>query len=81
MGRVVLLALRRRASWTLMFWRAALESRGPTLTFKLCGEGLGSQLLLLPQLVRLSVVHCADISKPRKLSSISVRLQWDLDSN
>ena len=61
MGRVVLLALRRRASWTLRFWLAALESRGPTHTFKLCGENSGPQLSLPPQLARLSVVHCADI--------------------
>jgi len=57
MGRVVLLALRRRGSWTLKFWGAALESRGPTLTFKLCGERSRSELSLLPQLVRLSVAH------------------------
>ena len=65
-----------------MFWRAALESRGPTLTFKLCGERSGSELSLLPQLVRLSVVHCADISKARNLSSISCEIAvGDLDSN
>ncbi len=61
MGCVVLLALRRRGSWTLKFWRAALESRGQTLTFKLCGERSRSELLLLPQLVRLSVAHSAYI--------------------
>jgi hypothetical protein len=79
MGRAVRLALRRRGSWTLKFWRAALESRGRTLTFKLCGERSRSELSLLPQLVRLCrTFRVYIVSKTRNLSSMLCGIQAGL---